>query len=69
MIDYSVYMLSNRMDEKAEPKAYAKAQMRADVFQQVCGAHRYPQWCLLMRNGAWRNHRHVRVPGRDAARR
>lgn len=28
MIDYSVYMLSNRMDEKAEPKAYAKAQMR-----------------------------------------
>lgn len=28
MIDYSVYMLANRMDEKAEPKAYAKAQMR-----------------------------------------
>lgn len=28
MIDYSVYMLPNRMDEKAEPKAYAKAQMR-----------------------------------------
>lgn len=28
MIDYSVYMLQNRMDEKAEPKAYAKAQMR-----------------------------------------
>ena len=28
MIDYSVYMLKNRMDETAEPKAYAKAQMR-----------------------------------------
>lgn len=28
MIDYSVYMLKNRMDETAELKAYAKAQMR-----------------------------------------
>lgn len=28
MIDYSVYMQSNQMDETAAPKAYAKAQMR-----------------------------------------
>ncbi len=28
MIDYSVYMLKNRMEETAEPKAYAKAQTR-----------------------------------------
>lgn len=27
MISYSVYMLPNRMDENAKPKAYAKAQM------------------------------------------
>ena len=31
MIDYSIYMHSNPMDETAEPKAYAKAQMREAV--------------------------------------
>ena len=31
MIDYSIYMQSNPMDETAAPKAYAKAQMREAV--------------------------------------
>ncbi len=31
MIDYSVYLQSNPMDETAAPKAYAKAQMRESV--------------------------------------
>lgn len=31
MIDYSVYLQSNPMDESAAPKAYAKAQMREAV--------------------------------------
>ncbi len=31
MIDYSIYMQTNSMDESASPKAYAKAQMRENV--------------------------------------
>lgn len=31
MIDYSIYMQSNPMDETAAPKAYAKAQMRENM--------------------------------------
>ena len=31
MIDYSVYMQPNPMDETAAPKAYAKAQMRENM--------------------------------------
>ena len=37
MIDYSIYMQSNPMDETAAPKAYAKAQMReAMTFAEFC---------------------------------
>ena len=39
MIDYSIYMHSNPMDETAEPKAYAKAQMREAVSFDDFVAH------------------------------
>ena len=43
MIDYSVYMMTNQLEEEAAPKAYAKAQMSElmtfDKFVQHIAAH------------------------------
>lgn len=47
MIDYSVYLQSNPMDETAAPKAYAKAQMREQMTFKKFVSH------IAAHNGAF----------------